>query len=75
MKNEKDFDKFWTIGESVDAVKIKLRRPRNVDFLLKILKETPYNIGKRNMIQYLEEAYFNISDVAFKYIDERKKKK
>ena len=57
---------FWKIQKSITALEIKPCKP-DLDFsLLKIIKDSPYSIGKRNIAQYLEEAYFNISEVALK---------
>jgi hypothetical protein len=57
---------FWKIQKSITDLGIKPYKPEIDSSLLKIIKDSPYTIGKKNIAQYLDEAYFNISEAALK---------
>ncbi len=63
---EEHIHQFWKLRSSLQAIQIKPRKPEAPSALIQVLKDAPYRIGKRNISQHLEEAYFKVSEAAIK---------
>lgn len=63
---KKEVEQFWNLNSPMRELGIKPKRADAPGAILKILNDSPYTIGKRNLVQYLDEMYAKISEAALK---------